>query len=427
MKFVISLIVFILTLISIIIKPFRKKEAFYALFFALWAFLLGLVSIKDAVFVISNIWNAVFSLIAIMIISLILDEAGFFKWMALSLALAAEGSKKKLFILTVVLGAVVSVFFNNDGSILILTPIVYEMTHELGFRKEFMLPFMFACGFIADTASVPLVVSNLANMVNADTLKIGFNYYTSRMLLPGIGAIIIVTAALYVYFKDRLLQKYSAADVANPDDAVKDWKIFNMGILILLLVIVGYFTGSAAGIPVSFISSAGALTLVLYCKRRKTLNIKEVLKRAPWVIIAFAFGMYVVVYGLYINGLNQIMQSLLFRIAASGKILQVIYSGAASTFTACAMNNLPSVMTWALSVREGSLNEATKQIIAFSSVIGNDIGAKLTPVGSLATIMWMDILKIRGVEITYKEYMKTALFVITPVILLSLLILGLVV
>jgi arsenical pump membrane protein len=426
-ELILTSVIFVFTLLCILTKPFKKGEYVYTTIFSIIIVVLGLVTLKDIVYVMGNIWNAVLSLISIMIISLILDEIGFFKWAALTIVFTAEGCSKKLFLLTVLLGATISIFFNNDGTILILTPIVYEMVKEIGFKKSNMIPFLFACGFIADTASVPLVVSNLANIVNADTLNISFNYYTSKMLLPGITAIAMVTLFLYIYYEKLLRKRYEMSSISNPDLAVKDWKIFNLGILVLFFVIIGYFIGSKYGIPVSFISILGAVVLLFYSNKSGSVEYKLILKKAPWDIILFAFGMYIIVFSLYKNGFNHIIDSAYYIVEGKGKIFIALYSGILSTITACTMNNLPSVMIGAFSIKSIDLNMAHKEIISFANVIGNDVGAKLTPIGSLATILWINILKDKGVNINIKDYMVSAAYVIIPTLIISLLSLALII
>lgn len=424
MKLMVIVLLFMLTLISIIIKPYNKKEAYYTTIFAIFVFVLGYVNFQDTEMVIKNIWNAVCSLISIMIISAILEEIGFFKWAALTIVFTSEGSGKKLFLHTIILGALISLFFNNDGTVLILTPIVYEMVKELKFKKSKMIPFLFACGFIADTASVPLVVSNLANIVNSDTIGISFNYYISKMFLPGMIAIITVTFTLFAYFKNSIVDNFDTSKIQNPDDAVKDWFMFNAGIVVLVFVILGYFIGSKLKIPVSFISIAGAVTLLVLGEVKGAINSGATLKKAPWDVILFAFGMYIIVYGLYKNGFNVFMENILLSIKDKNVFTATILSGIISTVTACFMNNLPSVMVGAFSVKYGQIGPTIGQTVAFANILGNDIGAKLTPIGSLATIMWLNILRERGIEITWRRYINTAFFVISPVLLISLVVLG---
>ncbi len=419
-RFYLSLIVFIFTILCIFLKPFKKPEWVYASIFAVIALFLNLFNIQDIGYVFSNVWNAALSLISIMIISLVLDNVGFFKWAALTMVLTAEGSKVRLFFNIIILGSLISIFFNNDGSILILTPIIYEAMKGIGFSYKETIPFLFACGYIADTASVPLVVSNLANIVAADTLSISFAYYFSKMLIPGLIIILLVTVTMFLNYKKTLLGKYSTLKVINPDDSVKDWKMFNLGVLVLFLVIIGYFIGSFYNIPVSIISSIGAIVLLVSGVSRKVVKVSNIIKDTPWSILIFVTSMYLIVYSLYNNGFNTVMSEIINFLSDKSLLVVSLIYGIISSIGACFMNNLPSVMVGAMAIKDASISDSVREIITFANVIGNDVGAKITPIGSLATIMWLGILSQRGIKISFKDYTITSLKIILVPLLIGL-------
>ena len=405
----IAAFIFILTITFVIWQPKGLGIGWSATAGAVLALIFGVISFQDIPIVWNIVWNATATFVAVIIISLLLDESGFFEWAALHVAKWGGGKGKLLFSYIVLLGATVAALFANDGAALILTPIVIAMLLALGFNKGTTLAFVMAAGFIADTASLPLIVSNLVNIVSADFFNIGFTEYASIMVPVDIAAIIATLAMLHWFFRKDIPKQYDVTKLSEPTLAIKDMTTFKTGWLVLVLLLIGFFVLEPLGIPISAIAAIGALILWVIAARGHTINTKKVLRGAPWQIVIFSLGMYLVVYGLRNAGLTDYLSEMLNYLADKGLWVATIGTGFITAFLSSIMNNMPTVLIGALSIEGSEASGLIQQAMVYANVIGADLGPKITPIGSLATLLWLHVLSQKNMTITWGYYFKTGI------------------
>jgi arsenical pump membrane protein len=386
--------IFVLTITLVIWQPRGLSIGWSAVLGAALALATGVVHLADIADVWRIVWNATATFIAIIVTSLILDEAGFFEWSALHVARWGGGRGRLLFVLIVLLGAAVSALFANDGAALILTPIVMEMLLALGFGPGASLAFVMAAGFIADTGSIALIVSNLVNIVSADFFGIGFGEYASVMLPVNLMAVASTLAVLLLFFHRSIPPRYDVSQLPAPASAIRDLTTFRAGWIVLgLLLIAG---------------------------RQHIVGTRRIMREAPWHIVIFSLGMYLVVYGLRNAGLTAHLAQVLDRCAEYGLWGAALGTGLITAFLSSIMNNLPTVLVGALSIADTSATGAVKDAMIYANIIGSDLGPKITPIGSLATLLWLHVLARKGLRITWGYYFRVGIVLTLPVLLLTL-------
>ncbi|MFA5454280.1 MAG: arsenic transporter [Sulfurimonas sp.] len=414
-----AMLVFLITLLFVIWQPRGLQIGTTAVVGAVVALVVGVVSFSDVFTVIDIVWDATLAFIGIIILSMVLDEIGFFEWAAIKMAKLSGGNGHKMFVYILLLGALVAAFFANDGAALILTPILLAKMKYLKMKPLAIFAFLMAGGFIGDSASNPLVISNLTNIVTVGYFDIGFVEYAKNMFLPNLLAIFASIVILWIYFRKDIPFTIDVSALPEASSVIKNQTMFKFSWFFLTLLMIGYFIGDYYHLPVSVFALGGALIFLLIANHYKAVKPIMTIKAAPWQVVWFSIGLYVVVYGLKNAGLTEIIASWITELNTHTTTIAVIGTGFLSAIISSIMNNMPTIMIMDIAIDH--VGYAGNEALVYANILGSNLGPKMTPIGSLATLLWLHVLAQKGVKITWGEYMKVGLVITPPVLLVALL------
>lgn len=413
---ILASLLFLTTLVFVIWQPKGLQIGTTAVLGAVIALVVGVVSFADVLVVTSIVWDATLAFIGIIILSMVLDEIGFFEWCAIQMAKLSGGNGHLMFVYSILLGSFISALFANDGAALILTPILLAQMRILKLGAKAIIAFLLAGGFISDSASLPFVFSNLTNIVTANYFHIGFAEYLSVMFVPYVASTLISIVFLWLFLRKDIVARVDLSLLKHPDEVLKSKPLFYLSWLFLALLLGSYFVGDAYHLPISVFALGGALLFLLIANAFKVVHPRRIITSAPWQVVWFSIGLYIVVYGLKNAGLTEHLTIILKDLNTRGDTIAIIGTGFISAFLSAVMNNMPTVM-----IMDIALHDIPNTALAYANIIGCNLGPKMTPFGSLATLLWLHVLAQKGVKISFWQYSKFGLLITPPVLLLVLL------
>jgi arsenical pump membrane protein len=405
-------LVLVATLTLVLIRPRGVSEAWWAVLGGVLTLLLGLVSLRQAGSIFLDTQDALILLVGMMALSAVAENAGFFDWAASLSARAGGGSVLKLYGFVFLVGTLITATLSLDATAIVLTPIVYGIVVRLRLSP---LPFMFACVYTANTASLFLPVSNLTNLLAYDAFDLGFARFALLMLIPATLAVLANALVLAVLFRKDLRGSY---DQRLPPFVPGDHAFFLTATAGIVGVLVAFFLAPIFGIPIGLVALVVGGIVVIVARLRGWMALREVATAISWGILALVVGLFLVVQGVENVGLAEAVRQAFAAAAPGDSFLQILSVTVGSALGSNFINNVPMIVL-ALGVTKPLISDGTLGLAAvYAVILGTNVGPNLTTVGSLATLIWLSITRSKGMEIKVKDYLKVGA-IATPVILLA--------
>ncbi|WP_233548144.1 arsenic transporter [uncultured Rummeliibacillus sp.] len=432
----ITIITFLVTLVFILWRPKGINEAIPATIGAIVIILTGSVSLSDLAIIAETISDAAITIMATIVMAIVLESFGLFHWVAEKLTEKAKGSGIRLFWYVNLLCFMMTLFFNNDGSILITTPILVMLLNNMGLKNHQKVPYLLSGGLIATASSAPIGVSNIVNLIALKIVHMDLYMHTLMMFVPATLGLILLATLLFLRFKKIIpktiptkvnglsLPAYHPLKQSSVYTIEKNRTKFVRNILIFVLAVrLSLFVASYFSIPLSLMSVIGSFILLGWRWAYLKVPPNDMLKKTPWYIIAFAFSMYVIIYGLNNIGLTDMLIHIMSPLVSGSLLHTSVLMGILLTLLSNIFNNHPALMVGTITLTNMPLDAISLKVAYLANVIGSDIGALLLPMGTLATLMWMHIVRSGNVKISWSEYIRITVVIIPPTLLFTLVIL----
>jgi len=404
-----TLFVFAAALGGVLIRPRGWSEAWWIVGGASLLLVMGLVAPQAAWAVTWAGKDVLLFLLALLLLSALLEKSGFFEWAAIQAARAARGNARTLFRNVFLLGTLITAALSLDTTAVILTPLTLAFVTRLGVPAR---PYVFACAFVANTASLLLPVSNLTNLLFTGAFHLPFGGFVARMALPQVAALVVNYALFRWLFRDQLPESFDPAALPEPMSVVPHRRYFQGAVVILVLVLLGYFAAPFVPLPPYVVGFTGCLLMGLWGLRTRQIG-TGLLREIAWPLFPFVIGLLVLVRG--VENLGLAGSAAHWLAAADGsKITTILAIAGGSGLASNIVNNIPAAL-----LAQGVLQTAHASApLVCSALLGTNVGLNLTLFGSLATMLVLATARKKGVDIRGLDFFKVGM-IVTPLTLLA--------
>jgi arsenical pump membrane protein len=414
MHVAIAAVIFAVTLAAVVVRPWRIGEGWAAAAGALLMLVTGAISPESALAAVTSEWNLFLFFLGLMVTAAVADMAGFFDWAAGLAVAAARGSGRWLLFNVLVLGALITTFLSNDATAVILTPVVYTIATRLRLR---VMPYLFAVSFIANAASMTLPISNPINVLTGDRLRAPLFVYEQHLLAASIASVVITTAILMALFWRSTGRKFDYDWRAVLAAATADTGFFRPVLVGLGLLALAYVVGSALLWPLGVVAVTGGAGLMGIALVRRRVSGEHLRAHVSPMLFVYIASLFVLVRSVQDAGITTALIS--SAIARAGDSASAVVSGLLGSAVACNLvNNLPGVLIFISGAQSGGVPAALRSPFLFGALAGADLGPNLTPVGALSTMLWLVIVRRRGVEVSAWDFLRIGV-VVAPITIVA--------
>ena len=408
LRTLLTLLLFAVTIAAVVLRPRGIAAGWWTCGAAVIALGAGLVHPVEVWALVVVAKEALLFLLALLLLSALLEASGFFEWAAV---LAARSARSGAGLLrnVLLLGALITIVLSLDTTAVILTPLVVAAVQRLDVPAR---PYVLVCVFVSNVASLLLPVSNLTNLLLAAHVPPA--RFAAAMALPQLGVLLVLWAGLRLACRRELAAPLDTGRLPPASTVVRDRPFFLAACAVLVLLVLGYFVGPALGVPVwlTTFAGVGVLALVGFVRGRFGGNGVHHLSLG---VFPFVVGLFALVQAVENLGLARPLERWLAE--PRPELLELGAITGVASIASSALNNLPATLL----VRSllGALPAPERAMHA--ALLGTNIGSCLTPHGTLATLLVLAAAARRGVDLPPLEVVKVASWLVPAMLVVGLL------
>ncbi len=392
--------ILVITLVGLLWQPFGTKDWMWTIGAAGIVLAAGLLSIDNAESTLASVSGVLLFLFGVAIVAELSSHAGVFQHAAFVVASWAKGSQTRLFVWVFALTAFATSIFSLDGAVVVMTPVVIHLARMRGVQ---LLPLAFTVVFVANCGSLLFPMSNLTNLLAVEQLNWSFFYYTQKMWLPALLVLLTTAVMLWLWFRKDLVARYEPAETPTSADPA----LRKIASVVCAFMLPSFFVAGLIGFGVEWIALGAAFILAVTFLLRGHRAL-EVAKTVPWQVLFFVIGLFLVVAAAVDSGLGQQVAHIMARLSDPG-LGGVLGSMGLATLLANLVNNLPAFLIIGPDVMGSQMSAV---------LVGVNAGPMLTPIGSLATVLWLHLLRRHDAATPSFTSILTLGIVATPPIVL---------
>jgi arsenical pump membrane protein len=401
------------TIAAVLLRPRNWPEAVWACLGAVVLVVSRLLPVSQAGAAIAKGTDVYLFLTGMMLLSELARKEGVFDWLASLAVAASRGSRARLFSLVYLVGIVVTVFLSNDATAVVLTPAVYAAVQK---ARTKALPYLFICAFIANAASFVLPISNPANLVVYGKTLPPLVPWLRTFFVPSIASIVVTYATLRWILRAELegtIEDGCEPARLTPEGRIAAWAILGTGAILI--------GASGFGIDLGLPTCVAAAIAVMVTTRARGRELVEIVRGVSWSVLPLVAGLFVLVEALDRAGARHGVSNALRWCASMPRFAGELAASFGIAALSNVMNNLPSGLLAGGALQVAQVPHSIRDAV----LIGVDLGPNLSVTGSLATILWLIVLRREGEPVSGWQFFKVGWIVMPAALLVATLVVSL--